>query len=326
MNHFPVINSTISPIYLGKFIQEQYDFDVTMFCQLIKTWVNDTYLIVNQSEKYIFRIYRLNWRTKLEIEEELRFIKILQKEELAVSFPIEDKLGNCIQTVSAPEGLRFGVLFSYAEGEKILNISPALHLEIGQLMGNIHLISKDLHLERTTYTFENLIANALQKIEKIIAINSIDFQLLKQFQLDILNFVATKDLNKLRTGVVHLDLWADNLNITKNNDITLFDFDFCGNSWLVLDIAYHLVMIFLFEPDQNIWREKSNAFIKGYESENTILAEENELIPALGTAILIFYLGFQCERFSTLYVNKTYVKGFINSRIKRWVDYHSPNK
>lgn len=324
MDHFPVINSTISPLHLGLFIQEQFHFEAKIFCHLIKTWVNDTYLIIHQSEKYIFRIYRLNWRSHLEIEEELRFINTLKAKELSVSSPIKDKSGNFIQTIPAPEGERLGVLFSYAQGDKKLTIPPNLHLRIGQLMGKIHLTSQDLFLKRISYNFENLISTPLIKIEEILGIDEIEFQLLKQYQISILNSEAIKNIDKLRTGVVHLDIWADNLNITKNNDITLFDFDFCGNGWLALDIAYHLVMIFLFESDQNILEEKSKSFLQGYKSQNTIFQEEKELIPHLGTTILIFYLGFQCERFSSLYVNKTYVKGFINSRIKRWVNHHLP--
>ncbi|MEO6901714.1 MAG: phosphotransferase [Bacteroidia bacterium] len=45
----------------------------------------------------------------------------------------------------------------------------------------------------------------------------------------------------LRKDIVHLDIWFDNLNISNNKKIALFDFDFCGNGWLCLDIAYYIL-------------------------------------------------------------------------------------
>ena len=118
MNHFPVSNSIISEIHLADFLIDTYNFEKNTSCQLIKTWVNDTYLVEVSSEKFIFRIYRLDWRSENEIAEELRLINLLKEKNISISFPILDKKDNFIQSINAPEGKRFGVLFSFADGEK----------------------------------------------------------------------------------------------------------------------------------------------------------------------------------------------------------------
>ncbi|MFK7774288.1 MAG: phosphotransferase [Saprospiraceae bacterium] len=322
MNHFPVTNAIIDPLPLGGFLKSHYSLGKNATCQLIKTWVNDTYLVVDNSDQYIFRIYRLNWRTKKEIEEELKWIILLKEKNISVSFPILDQAKNYIQTIDAPEGKRFGALFSFAEGDKNLNLSPELHFKIGKMMAQIHQVSENLPLERTTYTSQVLLFDSLKKIEKFLAPNSSEFDFLKNTQQQLSSFFAEKSIEKIRSGAVHLDLWADNLNIDDNDNITLFDFDFCGNGFLALDIAFHVTMLFIFEPDQEKMKEKLQEFYLGYESVLVISEEERKAIPAFGTALLFFYLGFQCERFSTIFVNKIYVKGFINSRIKRWVEFN----
>jgi len=322
MNHFPVTNSILSAIHLTDFLIEKYDFGKNASCHLIKNWVNDTYLVTDNSIKFIFRIYRLDWRTEKEIEEELHFINLLKEKNISVSFPIFDKNQKYIQAFDAPEGKRFGVLFSFAEGEKQLNLSPDFHFEIGKMMAQIHQVSEGLKLTRINYSAQVLISDALKKIETIIGNEIAEYNFLKKTADQITPFFSHKKINKLRHGAVHLDLWADNLNIDSNNTITLFDFDFCGNGFLTLDIAYYVTMLFLFEPDAKKLAEKLEKFYQGYESILVISEEEKNAIPAFGAALLFYYLGFQCERFSTIFVNKIYVKGFINSRIKRWVDFN----
>ncbi len=322
MNHFPVSQSIISEIHLSEFLIDTYNFGKNTSCRLIKTWVNDTYLLNDNSKKFIFRIYRLNWRSENEIAEELRFINLLKEKNISVSFPIFDKNQNYIQSVNAPEGKRFGVLFSYADGKKQLNLSSDFHFKIGKMMGQIHQNAEGIHLERVTYSSRILLFDSFNQIKKILNSESPEFDFLEKTQTQISDFFKALNHPKIRKGAVHLDLWADNLNIDHNNKITLFDFDFCGNGFLVLDIAFHIVMLFLFEPDQKVFEEKLKHFHDGYESILVISEEEKSMIPACGTALLFYYLGFQTERFSAVFINEIYVKGFINSRIKRWI-YHN---
>ena len=264
----------------------------------------------------------MNWRTENEIAEELRLINLLKEKNISISFPISDKNKNFIQSINAPEGKRFGILFSFAEGEKELNLSPDMHFKIGKMMGEIHKYSEGLTLKRITYNSQVLVFNSLKNIETILGNNSTEFDFLKQTQLKLSNYFYNIENNNIRQGAVHLDLWADNLNINSNNKITLFDFDFCGNGFLALDIGFHVMMLFLFEPDHERLKEKTKKFYEGYESVLLISKEEKKSIPYFGTALLFYYLGFQCKRFSTIFVNKIYVKGFINSRIKRWVEHN----
>src|SRR5437868_9058382 len=127
MKKFPVTNSTLSAAHLGQFLAENYNFINDATCRLLKTGINDSYLIVEDSNKYVFRVYSLNWRTKNEISEEIRLLNLLTENNIPVSYPLADAKRNYIQQLNAPEGNRFGVLFSFAKGEKLLNFSPELH-------------------------------------------------------------------------------------------------------------------------------------------------------------------------------------------------------
>ena len=162
MSFFPVINSNLSPTHLATFVQEYYALTNNTKCNLLKAGINHTYLVKDDEKKYIFRVYSLNWRTKNEILEEINLLNLLKEHHISISYPITDKNKNYIQSINAPEGKRFGVMFSFAEGEKLLSFSEEGHFQIGVLMARIHQITQNLHLDRIEYTPKILLENPLQ--------------------------------------------------------------------------------------------------------------------------------------------------------------------
>jgi Ser/Thr protein kinase RdoA (MazF antagonist) len=86
-------------------VKEKYNLGFDTYCKIMKTGINHTYLISNSKAKYVFRIYSYNWRTEIEIKEELRLINILKEKKISVSFPLSDLKGNYIQNIDDPRCL-----------------------------------------------------------------------------------------------------------------------------------------------------------------------------------------------------------------------------
>lgn len=324
MTNFSVTSSILSAADIAVFVQEKYALPAPVTCQLLKTGINHTYKVDCPHRKFVFRIYSHNWRTKEQITEELKLLLLLKENTISVSYPIADATGNFIHTIHAPEGVRFAVLFSFAEGHKILHYNKQTHFEVGRLMAQIHALTKDLQLTRPTYTPAALLNNALEKIRPFLPDETYEMQFL-QTSLPVLeNELLNADEQQLRKGIVHLDIWFDNLNIAAaNNSITLFDFDFCGNGWLCLDIAYYVLQLHSTEKDEMQRGEKMASFYKGYESIETISAEEKRLVPILGVCLYYFYLGIQCSRFenwSNTFLNEVYLKRFITVLVKGYYE------
>lgn len=322
MQNFPVTHSNLSAQHLIPYLTEKYDLPTPITCQFIRAGLNDTYLVKNNNQKYIFRVYSFQWRSKIEIQEELRFLNLLKANHISVSYPIADINQQFIQVLNAPEGERYGVLFSYAEGEKLMNYSNELHYKVGALMARMHQISKNSTLSRTTYTPKLLIEDSYKSLKKFVAEDSVEMIWMKQTQQYLQKEFANIDYTQLRKGIIHLDIWFDNLNITEEEKITLFDFDFCGNGWLCLDIAYYILQLHNIERDPTINQEKLDSFLQGYESITSISAEEKRILPMLGVSLYYFYLGgVQCERFdnwSNTFLSETYLKRYIVGNIQRY--------
>ncbi|GAB3735604.1 phosphotransferase [Spirosoma lituiforme] len=325
MATFPVSSSILSSAHLGKFLQKKYGLGENTSCQVLKAGVNHSYLLTDGTSKAIFRIYSLDWRTETEINEELRLLTLLQKNGLPVSYPLVDSDGGFIQEFSAPEGRRFGVLFSFAEGEKLLTFSGELHYKIGQIMARFHQLTHNLTLKRARYTPQLLLVDSLDLVKPFLMAESTELTFLHDIQRYLLEEFSTIDRTRTREGIVHLDIWFDNLNIDKDGQVTLFDFDFCGSGLLCTDIAYYILQIHSTEADEAEFWKKKESFLAGYESITKISEEEKRLLPMLGLSAYLFYLGVQCQRFdnwSNVFLNDLHLKRFINLRIKRWADFN----
>lgn len=324
MAHFPVTNSNLSATHLGLFLQERYSFSKETKCRFIRAGINDTYLVTDSLNKFVFRVYSLNWRTYTEIGEEIKLLNELRQNNISVSYPLPDKENNFIQILDAPEGDRFAVLFTYAEGQKLHLLSAETHYQIGQLMAQLHNVTTNMKLKRVNYTPEVILIDSLMEVSKFLPAGTGEMDFMQSAQKYLLQEIENADTAQLRHGVVHLDIWFDNLNITDEKKVTIFDFDFCGNGWLCLDLAYYVLQLHNIEKyDPKDYQPKVDNFIKGYESITQISAEEKRLIPALGVSLYFFYLGVQCKRYdnwSNSFLSENYLKRFINGLVKRYYD------
>ncbi|MCW3465759.1 phosphotransferase [Chitinophaga nivalis] len=325
MQHFPVSNSNLSASALATWLQHQYQLSGTIQCRIIKAGINDTYLVDTGSHKYVFRVYSLHWRTRAEIEAELQLLLFLQENQLSVSYPIADPQQQYLQVLPAPEGDRYGVLFSYADGEKLHQYADEVHYQIGVLMARFHQLTHHRTLNRVTYTPQLLLVDSLEKIGQFLSAGTEEMHFMQAAQQYLLATLNQADTAAIRHGGVHLDIWYDNLNINTAHQVTLFDFDFCGNGWLCIDIAYYLLQLSNMIRDEATFQVKQACFLEGYTSITSISEEEKRLLPALGVSVYFFYLGVQCARYdnwSNSFLSESYLKRFINQLVKRYYDLH----
>lgn len=322
---FPVSSSILSAAHLGPYLQALYAMSDRVTCRLLRAGINHTYLVTDGAAEYVFRVYSLDWRSVSEIEAEINLLDQLHKSGMAVSYALPAAHGRYIETLPAPEGDRYAVLFSHAPGDKLHNFPPALHAEAGAFMARFHALTHEQQINRITYTPHNLLLDPLQELSKFLPADAPAMFYMVKLQARLLEILSGVKPDQLRKGVVHLDTWFDNMHITKDGVITLFDFDFCGNGWQCLDIAYYLMQLYVVEPDAREYQIKSEHFLEGYQGLTPISDEERRLLPALGLSLYFFYLGVQCRRFedfSNVFLNPTYLERYILLRVKKYAEFH----
>lgn len=322
MTTFPVLASTLSEKELGLFITEKYQLNENFICKLFRTGVNHTYFISDNETKFVIRVYCYKWRTKKEIEQELELLILLKNNSLPVSHPIADKNGNFIQEINAPEGIRYVVVFSYAKGEKIRFMSNETCYSIGSLMAKIHNITENKKIDRVNYDFEMFLNNSYNYLKTFFTEDLDEMKFLKEIGSKIPKRIKECNFLENQNGIVHLDIWYDNLSVNTENEITIFDFDNCGNGLLILDVGYFCKQLFFIESDKNEYELKAKSFLNGYQKIRHLSENEIKLIPEAGASIFVFYLGVQAQRFdwSNIFLTENYLKMFV-ARIRNWLEY-----
>lgn len=323
MTQFPVTTSTLSATALGQFVTEQYNLSENCTCQLFRTGINHTYFIADNETKYVLRVYFYEWRSKSQIEEEIKLLLLLKENNISISFPIADKKGEFIQDINAPEGMRHAVLFSFAEGEKIRFMDAATCFAIGSLMAKIHTVTANKSIKRINYDVETLVQLPYVYAKSHFSESITEMQFVKKQSEKISKTFEKIDFTKVTKGIVHLDIWYDNMNVTDQNEVTIFDFDFCGNGLLIFDVAYFCKQLLHIEANKDDYELKVESFLNGYQNIRTLSKEEIKMIPDAGAAIWIFYLGVQSQRFdwSNIFLTENYLKMFIG-RMKSWIEYN----
>lgn len=319
----PVMASTLEAEALGQLVAERYGYGPASTCRLFRTGINHTYLLADTHQQAVLRVYSYNWRTRAEIEAELALLTTLRAQGLSVSYPLADRTGALVQELVAPEGTRYAVLFSFAEGGKVRFLTPAACAAIGALMGQLHQLTAGQPLARTTYTSEVLLTQAYAAAQTFFADELPEMQYLRETSARLARAFAEAGPAAAPTGAVHLDLWYDNMAITPQDEITLFDFDFCGQGPAVLDVAYFCKQLFHIEADPQQYEAKVAHFLNGYTRVRELSAPERQLLPAAGAAVWLFYLGVQVQRFdwSNIFLSVNYLKMYVG-RMQAWLAYH----
>lgn len=290
MDIFPVDYSSLSAKALLELVTYRYALSGDTTIAFLKRGFNDTYLLCSGEVKFILRVYKHNWRSLEGVQSELELLLLLKSNGIRVSFPVHDTKSNLIQTIQAPEGVRYSVLFSYAEGKPVKKLSSEQAFLLGIASANMHLLTKNIKLNTTgrAYTISGQFSHTLAVLQPILNDYPGQFQYLKQLEQRFLKEFEQDD--ELVCGICHGDLQSENFHITADNQFTFFDFDFFGKGYLVYDIG-----VFMWYDHKNKPPEIMNAFLKGYESKRKLSEAERRAIPWLSTLRAIFQMTLYCE-------------------------------
>ena len=323
MTTFPTIASTLSAEHLSEWVREKYGLAESTTCRLFRTGINHTYFVSEKRNRCILRVYSFDWRTESEIGEEIKVLNMLKAAGVSVSYPIPDEKGDYIQRISASEGMRYAVLFAFAQGEKVRHMTKSTCAAVGSFMGEMHKVTLNQRVNRIEYNPETLVQSPYQYASRYFSESLPEMIFVKSASEQLTTLFSQKNYRSVRTGIVHLDVWYDNMNVRDSDKITLFDFDFCGNGWLILDVAYFCMQLFHIEADKAQYELKAKSFLESYQDVTPISKEEQRLLPYAGLAVWLFYLGVQSRRFdwSNVFLTENYLKMYTG-KVKQWLNYN----
>jgi len=212
----------------------------------------------------------------------IKLLSYLSENKFPCPKPIANKNNEKINRIKNKNA----ALVTFLNGQSKNKITSEECFEIGKITAQLHEITKKFNISRKN----NLSIESWQNIFEKIVKQKIDLDetIIKKTK-SYLNFLKDKWPKNLPQGIIHADLFPDNIFFTKNKVSGIIDFYFACNDFFAYEIAICINSI-CFDNNSTFNMTKAKNLIDGYSSIRTLGEEEKKFLPILsmGAAMRFF--------------------------------------
>jgi len=266
-------------------IEKNYNLGKIIHFKGIKKGIENTnYLLKTKNKKFILTLFEKRVQKK-DLPFFMNLMDKLSKYKINCPKPQKNKRGSFLIKIKN----KTASIVSFVEGKDKLKLSPKNCYEIGKNIAKFHKASKKIKLYRKNSLSLKDWPKLLNKIgnkSKIISTNL--NSLMKNSFLQIKN----KWPKNLPYGIIHADLFIDNIFFKKNKFHGYIDFYFACNDFLMYEIAI-CINALCFDKKNNKFifnKKKSTNLIKGYSKIRKFSINEKKSLNILCKGAALRYL------------------------------------
>jgi len=284
-----------------EYILQEYNLMLNSFSEIKSGILNTNYFLSTNKGKYVLRIFE-GERTFEDENLELEFL-IKLNTVIPCCLPLKTKQNKNFLVFKD----KMVALFYFIEGQPITKVNIENIKQIACYLGKLHSYSFGKRLDRKS------------RIDLNFYYNNIDFSKIdidmrhKEIILTAYNRIKDIDYNHLPFGVIHNDIFPDNVFIDNNNIVGILDFNEAQTGPFIFDLA---IVINYWIKIYNLDKAKETLFIDTflleYEKQRILTKEEKLLLPvAIINMALVFILlriyKFHIEKKDNIFIeNKCY--------------------
>jgi len=274
----PTLRSLPDPTALGAHLGDLYGLRFTG-CELLRSLVNDVYVLTTGDARYILKLYRYDGRHPDEIRWETGLSAHLQAAGLPVPVILPGPGGDQVGILETPEGPRPFTLSAFVDGTTPKPpFDDDLYAAFGAQLAAFHDAA-----DNYTSPYRRRPADVAQRLdeplEQILAVDRAEENLLRALAAAVRNNVTQYSDHDFDRGVCHGDVSLDNVLLTQQG-LVLLDFDLAAVGPRAAD--------FTGVASTPHWP----AFKTGYTSRRPLKAADEAAIPYLRVVGRIFNLRF----------------------------------
>jgi len=267
------------------YIEKNYNIGkIKSFTGIKKGIENTNYLLKTENKKFILTLFEKRVQEK-DLPFFMNLMEKLNKYKINCPEPQRNKKGGFLIKIKS----KTASIVSFVEGKDKLKLNPKNCYEIGKNIAKLHIASKKIKLYRKNSLSLKDWPKLLNKIGKKSKIISPNLNgLIKNSFLEIKN----KWPKNLPYGIIHADLFIDNIFFKKNKFYGYIDFYFACNDFLMYEIAI-CVNALCFDKKNNKFvfnRKKSTNLIKGYSKIRPLSDKEKKSLNILCRGAALRYL------------------------------------
>ena len=245
---------------------------------------NTNYFLSVNKKKFILTIYEKRVKS-----EDLPFFSNLMSSLNKANFKCPAPISNNKnKTILDFDGKKL-MIVSYLEGKAKQNLSPANCKSIGFEIAKMHNLTKNLKLKRPN----NLSVGSWRKLFHVVKdkCTKIHKDLPKLIE-ENLNDVEKNWPKNLPKGIIHADLFHDNIFFIQDKFSGIIDFYFSCEDFFAFEIAicFNALCFDGFKNNLSFNVTKAKSFIEGYTSVRKLNDEEKNNIKVLSQGAALRFL------------------------------------
>jgi homoserine kinase type II len=266
------------------YINKKFKVDkITSFKGIKQGIENTNYLLKSRNKKFILTIFEKRVSQK-EIPFFMKLMDHLNNFKINCPKPLKNKNGNYLIRIKN----KTACVVSFLDGKDKKKLSLKNCFDIGKIVAQMHLSSKKMKL----YRKNSMGINKLNPLLNSIKFKSKKFVNIEKFLKNNFKDIKKKWPKELPNGIIHGDLFVDNIFFKNNKLSGIIDFYFAANDYFMYEIAI-CVNALCFDKKNSkflINKKKVKNLIKGYESIKKISIKEKKSLNILcrGAAMRYF--------------------------------------
>ena len=244
---------------------------------------NTNYLLKSKNNKFILTIFEKRV-SKKEIPFFMKLMDKLNDSKINCPKPLRNKNGNYLIKIKN----KTACIVSFLEGKDKKSLNLKNCYDIGKIIAQMHLTTEKIKL----YRKNSMGIKNLNLLLKSIKFKSKKFSNIEKFLKTNFRDINKKWPKSLPNGIIHGDLFIDNIFFKNNKLSGIIDFYFAANDYFMYEIAI-CVNALCFDKKNSkfkINKKKIKNLIKGYESIKKISFKEKKSLNILcrGAALRYF--------------------------------------
>ena len=257
---------------------------VTKFEGIKKGIENTNYLLKTSKEKFILTIFEKRVHKK-DLPFFMNLMDKLDKNKIICPKPLKNKKGKYLSTIKN----KSACIVTFLKGKDKAHLDYKNCFDVGKNIAKFHKATSKISLFR-----EN--SMSVKKLDYLL--KSIKFKSIKK-TLDLKSILNTNLRNikrewpkNLPTGIIHGDLFIDNIFFNKNKFSGFIDFYFSCNDYLMYEIAICINALCFDKKKQKFLlnSQKIRNLINGYESVRILSRKEKNSLNVLCRGAALRYL------------------------------------
>lgn len=266
---------------LARFI-DRYGLGEVISCKGIAEGVENTnYLVHTARGRFILTLYEKRVRRE-DLPFFLGLMEHLANAGLTCPTPVRDRNGAMLNELAG----RPAALVTFLDGMWIRRPRPEHCQAVGQALAKLHLAGRDFALTRENALGPQGWGDLFSRFEH--RADEISPGLAAEIRRELDELLPNWP-KSLPAGVIHADLFPDNVFFRSSELSGLIDFYFACNDYFAYDIAICL-NAWCFEQDYSFNITKSRALLKGYEQARVLEELERRALPVLARGAALRFL------------------------------------